>query len=165
METQHHVSKEAANEFFELGKKWFPLLYEAKQREGITRKVPQFVHLRRKLHERNVPKISLDVAYVHKTTGEETVLRDVQSIPTKQFPPNEYLKIYEMASVKVIKLNLLKSTQVPFFFRNFSACVFVLDQTTNSYFERGYVKLYTKFPNFGKSGKNNDYNCDPTEHF
>lgn len=107
-ETNHDVSKEASNSFFELGKTWFPLLSQAKQREGIERQTPNLVHLRRKIIEKKVPRISMDIAYVNKDNGEEILLEDVEKIPRSEYPPSMYLKKYEIASVKVffIILNL-----------------------------------------------------------
>lgn len=100
-ELNHHVSKEASNSFFELGKKWFGSLLEAKQREGVMTNIPQLVHLRRVLSDKNVPPVSLEFSYTNKTTGEVHNLEDIQSTPTSQFPPNHFVKNYEIASVKV----------------------------------------------------------------
>lgn len=98
----HRVSKEASNAFFEIGKKWFHLLIEAKEKEGKAGDILQFVHLRRLLHKKHVPRIDMEVGYVHKISGEETVVENVEHMPVSKFPPNEYLKKYEIASVKVI---------------------------------------------------------------
>lgn len=103
-ELHHKVSKEASNSFFEIAKKRFHQLMIAKNLEGISKSTPQFVHLRRSLYNDNVPKIYLEVAYRNRVTGEETVLQDLESIPTTQYPRSEYNKLYEIASVKVITL-------------------------------------------------------------
>lgn len=73
----------------------------AKEREGVQKAVPQFVHLRRKIVNKYVPPIKFEVGFVNRTTEEVTILKDLESIPTGRFPPNEYRKQYEIASVKV----------------------------------------------------------------
>ena len=95
------MSKEASNSFFELGKKWFFDLFEAKARQGISSKTPQFVHLRRMMYKKYVPKVYLEISYMMKSTKEITTLRDLESTPLSRFPPNEYKKLYEIAYVKV----------------------------------------------------------------
>ena len=101
-EVDHHVSKAASNSFWKVADKCFHKLYEAKEREGITRKVPQFMHARKKIYEKMNPEISMQVAYKHKETGEITVVDSVDSTPASQYPPNVYTKIFEVASVEVI---------------------------------------------------------------
>lgn len=100
-ENEHRVSKEATNVFFELAKKWFQKLHEAKQSAGITKATPQFVHLRRLLNKKKLPPISLEVGYKNKEDGEITIRRNLKSNPVGQFPQNQFEKLYEIASVKV----------------------------------------------------------------
>lgn len=99
------MSKTASNQYFELGKKYFSKLFKAKNDEGITRRTPKFVHLRRQLEKTKVPKISMEIKYRNKETGEVTTLEDVESTPTSGFPPDKYEKLYEKASVEVIYLD------------------------------------------------------------
>lgn len=106
-EIEHHVSKAASSSFWKVADKYFHSLYGAKEREGISRKVPQFMQERKKIHDKNVPKISMEVAYQHKHTGEISVVENVQSIPASRYPPNLYTKIYEVASVEVNIMNYL----------------------------------------------------------
>lgn len=100
-EIHHRVSKEASNSFFEIAKKWFHRLFQAKEREGVNSKIPQFVHLRRKLYDSKVPPIKLEMAFQHITTKEIHFLEDIETAPVSQFPRDEYSKLYEIASVKV----------------------------------------------------------------
>lgn len=100
-ESDHRISKQASNCFFDLGKKWFYELFDAKRREGIFKETPKFVSIRRKLNKK-LPDISLDFRYKHKVTGEIVELKDLESTPTGKYPPNEYDKLCEIASVKVI---------------------------------------------------------------
>lgn len=100
-EVHHRVSKEASNALFELSKKWLPDLLVAKTTEGKTGKIPQFVHMRRQIYKKRLPPIDIEVSYRHRSTGEVHVLQNLEKAPTGQFPPNEYQKLYEIASVKV----------------------------------------------------------------
>lgn len=103
-EVHHRVSKEASNSFFELGKKWIPLLADAKKKEKSETKTPQFVHLRRQLYDKNIPPIHIEVSYKNKETGEITLLKDLQSVPSSAFPRNIFQKMYEIAYMKVITI-------------------------------------------------------------
>ena len=115
-EIHHRVSKEASNAFFELGKKWFHELFQHKFQEGILRKTPQFVHIRRQLHKKNVPPINLEVAYRHRETGDVIVLQDLEVAPTTRFPRTTYEKLYEIASVKVYFYKLFSNSFATSFF-------------------------------------------------
>ena len=111
VEIDHHVSKAASNAFWIVADKFFHRLYEAKKREGITRKIPQFVQERNKLYDNKVPDISMKVAYKHNVTGEISMVEATDSIPTSQHPPNLYTKIYEVASVEVIIISFHKKAE------------------------------------------------------
>lgn len=103
-ENHHRVSKEASNSLFEVAKKWFHKLYEAKEKEGIFRNTPQFVQLREHIHKKNTPTVYLEIAYKDKITEEVIVLKDLESTPISKYPPSRYEKLYESASVKVKQL-------------------------------------------------------------
>ena len=103
-EINHHVSKAGANELWKVADKYFHRMYKAKEREQIKRKVPQFLHTRRKLNDEHVPTVTMSVAYKHKRTGEISIVETKESMPTSQYPPNVYTKLYEVASVEVIAL-------------------------------------------------------------
>ena len=96
VEINHKVSKQASDCFWNLGNKMFHNLYQARGDSG--KKIPQFSSLRNKLNK-TVPRVNMDVGYTSKTTGEITVVEDVDTIPVSKFPTNEYKKIYEIASV------------------------------------------------------------------
>ena len=106
-ESDHHVSKTASNEFWKVADEFFFRLYKAKEREKNRKKVSQFLHTRRKLYSKHVPKITMTVAYEHKETKEVTIVKSLESTPTSRFPPNLYNKLYEAASVKVIIYHLV----------------------------------------------------------
>lgn len=52
------------------------------------------------------PDVHLELGYKNKETGAVTVVEDTIT-PKSRFPPHEYEKIYETATVKVInRLNI-----------------------------------------------------------
>ena len=101
IELNHRVSKTAANAFWAAAHKYFYRLMIAKNQQRIKKNVPQFAHLRRKLYA-TLPKIQLEIGYVHKETGVHTTVR-TEVTPKAQYPPNIFQKVYEIAYVKVSK--------------------------------------------------------------
>ena len=101
LEGKHRVSKRASNEFWSLSSKSFRKLFEAKENEGITKKIPGFRSVREKLYRENVPKILMEVCYEVKETGDMIIMTDLEHIPVKKFPPSKYRKLYESAKVRV----------------------------------------------------------------
>ena len=99
-ENNHKVSKIASSEFWNITRKWISSLYSAFVKEKKT-KFPKFDHIRRKLVKQKVPRISLRTAYVNKDTKELSVAEDTDKIPVLHFPPNQYEKVFKIASVKV----------------------------------------------------------------
>ena len=93
------MSKEASNEFWRIGNKFFHEMYVAKG--DVGRKIPQFSHLREQLYENEVPPVSLTIAYQSKEDGNVTVVENVTSAPVSRFPPSNYRRLYEIGSVKV----------------------------------------------------------------
>ena len=55
----HNVSLTATYEFWRVALNFFPKLKERKERDEITRKTPQFSHLRRQLYKDMCPKVEL----------------------------------------------------------------------------------------------------------
>ena len=100
-EIDHRVSKVASNVFWSLAKDYFYRLYSVKFQQGITRKVPNFEHIRRQLYKKKVPKVKMAVCYQSKATGELTVLEDIESTPVSKFPPSTHKRLYEVAAVDV----------------------------------------------------------------
>lgn len=104
-ELDHKISKVASNHMWMLAKTWFHRLYRAKELQNITKKTPSFLHIRRKMQEKNVPKIHMQFAYEDKETGDLSIVEDVEVTPKSQFPPNQYRKVWETAHVEVIFQN------------------------------------------------------------
>ena len=52
------------------------------------------------MYEDYTPDVHLEIAYQNKATEEIITINDTVT-PKSRFPPNEYTKLYETASVKV----------------------------------------------------------------
>ena len=128
-EIHHRMSQEASNALFEVARKWFFKLFKAKFDEGIAREPPQFVHLRRQLYKKKVPPVHLEVSYQNKETDEIVTLKDLESTPTSRFPPNQFVKLYESAYVKVFKSNYYFLSSFLLFF----ILLFVFQKTFSIY--------------------------------
>ena len=100
IELSHNVSKVAANSFWDLGRKMFHNLFQAKELQNVRKKTPSFVHMRRRLHGRIVPPIHLEFAFQNKETTELTLIEDTKT-PRGRFNPHEFTKVWELATVKV----------------------------------------------------------------
>lgn len=99
IETNHRISKEASNSFWQLANKMFPKLYATRGDEG--RKIPQIPHLRKRLYDEKVPPVKLEVGFECKESRETIIVKDATCIPVSKFPPNQYRRQYEIASVDV----------------------------------------------------------------
>ena len=97
VELHHCVSKAAANAFWDIATSLFPNLYKMKENLGVRRKIPQFVHVRRKLQKKFLPRI-------HSTTGYQDASNEILEIPDDVpfHPKDSHKKVFETASVKVI---------------------------------------------------------------
>ena len=100
-EIDHRVSKTASDIFWKLANDMFHPLYVAKGDRG--RKIPQMAQIRNKLNKKKIPRVGMDVGFKSKETGDITVIEDVTVIPTTRFPPNQYHRLFEIASVPVRK--------------------------------------------------------------
>lgn len=103
VEVSHKVSKVASNSFWKLVLEQLQSVLKLKEEHKIARKIPKFTQIRRRLYKKNVPRISLEIAYMEKATNKVILVEDTTTTPTSKFPPNLYTKLYEQASVKVIK--------------------------------------------------------------
>ena len=100
-EIDHKVSKEASNIMWKIANEYFHKMYQAKEEQGKTRKIPMFPHIRRKLYKDKIPKVNLEIGYQSKQSDELTILEDLESAPVNKFPPSTHRKLYEIASVDV----------------------------------------------------------------
>ena len=101
LEIKHRISLTASNEMWKLANQLIPKLIDAKKKEKITRKIPQFRSIRDSLYKTHVPKISMEIGYEVKETGDIIILKDIEAMPVGRFPPSRFIKLYEAASIKV----------------------------------------------------------------
>jgi hypothetical protein len=100
-ELNHNVSKTASNEFWNVARKYFHILFEAKKAEGIRKNVPGFKYLRRRIQQDKLPDISLEFGFSNKETGEITLVSDQTTTPLSRFPPHLFTKTHEKCTLKV----------------------------------------------------------------
>ena len=105
VEITHSVSKSATNSFWKIAKEKFHGLFEAKQRQNVKKKAPMFDHTRRILNKQ-APEVDLEIGYIKNSTGELVIEENLRKTPVKEYPPSEYTKAYEIASVKVLSVSL-----------------------------------------------------------
>ena len=102
----HKVSAKAANEFWDTCLQFFPKLLDMKEREGRVKNVPKFIQMRRNLHAKYCPKVKMEFAFKKKNDGSITIISSTKT-PLKNLQRNsDYVKLYEIASVKVIYINI-----------------------------------------------------------
>lgn len=101
MELKHNVSLTASNQYWQVATSLIPSLTEARLREGITKKIPQFRSIRERMYKTRIPKIMLEFAYEVKETGDIIIMSELEATPASKFPPSEYRKLYETAKIKV----------------------------------------------------------------
>lgn len=118
VELSHDTSKVATNLFWKVACKKMHELFEAKKRQNVLRKTPQFEQLRKKLDEK-IPEIKMEMGYINNETKELTVLEDLHETPVKMFPPSQYRKAYEIATINV----RISSFKIVFFFKKLSQCL------------------------------------------
>ena len=96
-EAHHSVSKSASQAFWKLGLLYFTKLHTA---PGRKKKTPLFKSIRNQMHKELLPPVSLEIGYKNLTSGEIVVVNDTVT-PVKRFSPNNFEKLYEVASVEV----------------------------------------------------------------
>lgn len=98
----HNVSASATNAFWEVAFQLVPELMQHKRQEMVEKKIPGFIHLRRKLYDRKCPKVEMKFVYLNKNTQEIEVVNTNKN-PRLTYNKANYVKLYEEAHVKVIK--------------------------------------------------------------
>ena len=107
-ESDHTVSKTAVEAFWKLAFEHIPKMMKMKERQGYSAKIPQFQQIRRKMNDKLVPDVELQIGYRNKSTEEVTEIKS-KVTPKSRFPTSDYEKVYEIASVKVRKLILRRN--------------------------------------------------------
>ena len=100
IESNHNVSKVASDLFWRKAMIHFPKLKSAPG----NKRTPQFKSIRRKMHEDLLPKISLEIGYKNRVTGEIEVVKDTCT-PLKRFSPSRYEKLFEIGTIKVSNIS------------------------------------------------------------
>lgn len=98
---KHRVSKRASEDFWRLASTAFPKLHRVRVDEMVYKRIPQFQNERKKLYVNNVPKITLKTGYQNLESEEITVVESTKT-PVSRFSPQEYRKLFEVATVKVV---------------------------------------------------------------
>ena len=111
-ELNHHVSKECSDRFWSLGMQFFHRLFVAKQKQKIKRKVPQFSHIRRKMYDKSTPNVDLTIGYQNKET-EEIVVEHAEKTPVNKYPPSQFKKVFEIASVNASDIFDIHNSRCP----------------------------------------------------
>ena len=124
VEIEHRVSHVASEAFWELGKKWFNRLFNAKKAQKITKKTPSFVHIRRQLHLDYVPPVRMDLGYLDTETGEVVIVEDSPITPKKEFPSPRFQKMWEIGHVKV---KIFSTIEYGIVYCSKVCCVYVLE--------------------------------------
>ena len=98
VELSHKVSKACSNDFWKLALERMHPLLQSKKDQKIKYKVPQFQHIRKQLYDELAPEVQIEIAYREKKTGIVHIVTDTKT-NIRQFPPNEYVKLYEIGTV------------------------------------------------------------------
>lgn len=106
METQltHHVSLSAANDFWKLSFKCIADIFDKKIAEGVSRKIPQYLQVRKNIFKDLCPEVKMSFVFLNKTDGTITHVKENHTpLSRYQRDPN-YEKLYEEAHIEVIKI-------------------------------------------------------------
>lgn len=106
MEHKHRISKSGSNSLWDLAIKYLPKLQRAKIDGMVFRPIPKLKTQREKMLNDELPKIPLQIGYLNKQTGEETVVT-ADKTPKKLYNPREYQKLFEVTTVEVRNVNLI----------------------------------------------------------
>ena len=99
-QSTHQVSAAAANSFWEVSMNLIPKMLGVREKFNIKKKVPGFIHLRRKLNEDLCPPIHMKFVYLERSTN--TIVEvNCSEDPGKRYPKSKYQKLYEEAHFKV----------------------------------------------------------------
>ena len=98
----HHVSLAAAKSFWQTAMKYIPEMMELKAQERNTRKIPQFLQVRKNIYEEAAPVVTMNFAFLNKNDGSITHAR-VNHTPLNMYQRDpRYKKLYEEAHIEVI---------------------------------------------------------------
>lgn len=73
-----------------------------KLNENVTKKIPQFLQIRKNIYKDICPQIQMTFAFLHKTDNSVIYVSDDHT-PIKEYERNpQYQKLYEEAHIQVI---------------------------------------------------------------
>ena len=99
---KHNISIEGASYLWRIAFKYIEPILNSKKEENNDGKHPQFKHLRRKIINNSVPKVSIRTAFLNLQTNTVETPPPSEKGPDKAFNDvNKYQKLYEITSVKV----------------------------------------------------------------
>lgn len=96
----HRVSATAANSFWTTAMQLIPEVCRTREASNITKNVPCFEHIRRKLYSDNCPTVHMTFVYYNKTTQSIEAV-ECEKNPGKKYPKSKYILLYEEAHIKV----------------------------------------------------------------
>ena len=144
----HNVSAKATNAFWRLAVNWMGRMFHLRQRDGVTRKIPQFQNQRLKLYNEKCPRVSMTFVYNDVNTDETHIVHDVERAPRRRFEQKANIKkMYEVATVKVSFFLLLKLLYfMPFSFFHSTLILFQIADIKNI-----HSNVCTSFNSFPRS--------------
>ena len=101
VQLRHDVSLAAANEFWKVSISHMRRLLQAKDKQNVTRPIPQFINERNKLYNTMCPPIRMNFAFLHKPTEEIYLVNGANKAPQKYSNDPIFEKLYEVAYIKV----------------------------------------------------------------
>lgn len=113
IELSHKVSKTATNMFWKVATDQLQSLQKFRETNKICRKIPQFRQVRKRLYRKHVPRISLEIGYLERSTGKIIKVEDTTQTPASKYPPNQYKKLYEQATVNVQDILKIHNSRCP----------------------------------------------------
>ena len=97
----HHVSLEATNAFWRTSLKSFHELIEKKKAEGINRKIPQYVQIRKNIYKDICPDVKMSFAFLNKNDNTIVKVSADQTPLTEYQRDPRYVKLYEEAHIEI----------------------------------------------------------------
>ena len=97
----HKVSLAAANSFWGLSFKYLKDIFHLKNTEGIKKKIPQFIQVRKNIYKDLCPDVKMIFVFLNKT--DNTIIRvEEDKTPLNEYERDpKYQKLYEEARIEV----------------------------------------------------------------
>ena len=99
----HNVSLAASNIFWQLSFNFVSKIQSLRASEGINRKIPQFLQVRKNMYTDICPQVHMSFAFLNKNDGS-IIHVDANQTPLRQYERDPlYQKLYEEAHIEVIQ--------------------------------------------------------------